>query len=150
MRTHGDLWASLRLLGTHGDSWGALGTFGDLWGLLETHGDLLGLRGTYEDSSVQCDEIARLLCHYGMNPQFSLLIGNTTEIATLQRHIKGIGALKFHYANWVYTHDLPMPLWHSIHMAEFWTSSKYVDFRSHLAKPRNFLSLLATTGLWSS
>ena len=46
-------------------------------------------------NSVHCGELSRLLCHYVVNTQLSLLIGNTSEIAKLQRHIKGIGALKF-------------------------------------------------------
>ena len=87
-------------------------------------------------NSVHCREISRLLCQYGVNTQFSLPIGNTSEIATLQRHIKGIGAPKFRCADWVYT-ELPMPPWDSVCKAEFWTSSKYVDFRSHLARPPN-------------
>ena len=60
-------------------------------------------------NSVDSGEIPRLLCNYGVDTQFSFILGNTSEIATLQRHIKGIGALKFRCADWVYTDDLPMP-----------------------------------------
>ena len=59
-------------------------------------------------NSFHCGEISRLFCQCGVNTQFSLLMGNTSEIA-LQRHIKGIGALKFHCAHWVYIDDLPTP-----------------------------------------
>ena len=43
-------------------------------------------------NSVDIGEISRLLCQHGVDTPFSFLIGNTSEIATLQRHIKGIGA----------------------------------------------------------
>ena len=69
-----------------------------------------------------------------------------TEIATLQRHIKGIVALKFRCADLVYTDDMPMPPWDSVCKAEFWTSSKYVDFRSHLVRPRNSFDIASFEG----
>ena len=62
------------------------------------------------------------------------------------RHIKGIGALKFRCADWVYTDDLPMPPWGSVCKAELWTSSKYVDFKSHLARPRNSFDIASSEG----
>ena len=95
---------------------------------------------------VHCGEISRLLCQYGVNTQFSLLIGNTSEIATLQRHIKGIGALKFRCADWVYADDLPMPPYDSVCKAKFWTSSKDVDFKSHLARPRVSFDIASSEG----
>ena len=105
------------------------------------------VKSTVESSnSVHFGEISRLLCHYVVNTQFSLLIGNSSEIATLQRHIKGIGGLKFCCVAWVYTDDLPMPPWDSVCKAEFWTSSKYVDFRSHLARPRNSFDIASSEG----
>ena len=103
-------------------------------------------RTVKSSNSVHCGEISRLLCHYVVNTQFSLLIGNTSEIATVQRHIKGIGALKFRCADWVYTDDLPMPPWDSVCKAEFSTSSKYVDFRSHLARLRNSFDIASSEG----
>ena len=81
-----------------------------------------------------------------MNTQFSLPIGNTSEIATLERHIKESGALKFRRADWVYTDDLPMPPWDSVCKAELWTSSIYVDFRSYLARPRNSFDIASPEG----
>ena len=39
---------------------------------------------------VDSGEISRHLCNYGVDSQNSLVIGDTSEIATLQRHIKGI------------------------------------------------------------
>ena len=81
---------------------------------------------TVESSNcVHCGEISRLLCHYVVNTQFSLLIAKNSEIATLQRHIKGIGALNFRCEDLVYTDDLPMPPWDFVCKAEFLTSSKY-------------------------
>ena len=81
-----------------------------------------------------------------MNTRFSLLIGNASEIATLQRHIKGIGALKNRRADYVCIDDLPMPPWDSVCNAEFWTSSKDIDFRSHLARPHNSFDIASTEG----
>ena len=70
-------------------------------------------------NSFHCGEISCLLCQYGVNTHFSLLMGNTSEIATLHRHIKGIGVPKFRCADWLYTDDLPMPPSDSICKAEF-------------------------------
>ena len=81
-----------------------------------------------------------------MDTPFSFITGNTSEIATLQRHIKGIGALKFRCADWLHTDDLPMPPWDSVCKAEFWTSSKYVDFRSHLARHCNSFDIASSEG----
>ena len=54
------------------------------------------VKSTVESSnSVHCGEISRLSCHFVVNTSFSLLIGKTFEMATLQRHIKGVAALKF-------------------------------------------------------
>ena len=97
-------------------------------------------------NSVDSGQISRLLCLPGVDTQFSFVIGNTSEIAALQRYIKGIGALKFRCADWVYTDDLPMPPWDSVCKAEFWTSSKYVDFRSRLARPRNSCDIASSEG----
>ena len=97
-------------------------------------------------NSFHCGEISGLLCHYVVNTQFFLLIGNTSEIATLQLHIKGIGAVKFRCADCVFPDDLPMPPWDSVCKAEFWTSGKYVDFRSHLATQRNFFDVASSEG----
>ena len=99
-------------------------------------------------NSADSGEILRLMWKHGVDTQLSFTIGNTCEIATLQRHIKGIGALKFRCADWVYTDDLPMPMppWDSVCKAEFWTSSKYVHFRSHLARPRNSFSIVSSEG----
>ena len=97
-------------------------------------------------NSVDSGELSRLLCKHGVETLLSFLIGNTSEIATLQHHIKGIGALKFRCAGWVYIDDLPMPPWDSVCQAEFWTSSKYVDFRSHLARPRNSFDIASSEG----
>ena len=44
---------------------------------------------------VHCGELSRVFCQYGVNTQFFLLIGNTSEIAMLQCHVKGIGALQY-------------------------------------------------------
>ena len=88
-------------------------------------------------NSADSGEISRLRWKHGLDTQFFSTTGNTSEIATVQRHIKGIGALKFRCADWVYTNDMPMPPWDSVCKTEFWTCSKYVDFRSHLARPRN-------------
>ena len=95
---------------------------------------------------VDSGKISRLRWKHGLDTQFFSVTGNTSEIATLQRHIKGIGALKSRYAEWVYTDDLPMPPWDCVCKAEFWTSSKYVDFRSHLAGPRNFFDIASSEG----
>ena len=46
----------------------------------------------------------------------------------------------------MYTDDLPMPPWDSVCKAEFWTSSTYVDFRSHLARPRNSFDIGSSEG----
>ena len=62
-------------------------------------------------NSVHCGEISRLMCKHGVDTLFSFIIGNTSEIATLQHHIKGICALKFRRAEWVYSDDLPLPPW---------------------------------------
>ena len=97
-------------------------------------------------NSVDSGEISRLRWKHGLDTQFFSITGNTSEIATLQRHIKGIGALKFRCACWVYTDDMPMPPWDSVCKAEFWTSSKYVDFRSHLARPRNTFDIASSEG----
>ena len=105
------------------------------------------LKWTMKSSNpVDSGERSRLLCHYGVDTQFSFVIGNTSEIATLQRHIKGTGVLKFRCADCVYTEDLPMPPWDSVCKAEFWTSSKYVDLRSHLARPRNSFDIATSEG----
>ena len=82
-------------------------------------------------------EILRLMWKHGPDTQFSFITASASEIATFQRHIKGIGALKFRCADWVYTDDLPMPPFGSVCKAEFSTSLKYVDFRSHVARPPN-------------
>ena len=97
-------------------------------------------------NSVHSDEISRLICHYAANTQFSLLIRNTSEIATLQRHIQGIGALKFICADWVYTYESPMPPWDSVCKDQFSISSKYVDLRSHLARPCNSFDIASAEG----
>ena len=81
-----------------------------------------------------------------MDTQFSFITGNTSEIATLHIHIKGIGALKFRCADWGDIDDLPMPPWDSVCKAEFWASSKYVDFRSHLAITRNSFHIASSEG----
>ena len=47
---------------------------------------------------VDSGEISRLLCRHVVDNQFSFLMGKASEIATLHRHIKGIGALKFRCA----------------------------------------------------
>ena len=91
-------------------------------------------------------QISRPLCKHGMHTQLSFVIGNTSEIATVLRHIKEIGALKFRCADWVYIDDLPMPPWHSVRKAKFWTSSKYIDFRSHLARPSNSFHIASSEG----
>ena len=54
--------------------------------------------------------------------------------------------LKFRCANWMYTDDLPMFAWDSACMAEFWTSSKYVDFSSHLATRGNSFDIARSEG----
>ena len=95
-------------------------------------------------NSVQSGEILRLLCHYVVNAYFSLRRGNTSEIGTLQHYIKGIAALKFRCADLVYTDDLSMPPWDSVCKAEFYTSSKHVDFKSHLATPRNSFDIASS------
>ena len=41
-------------------------------------------------NSVHSGEISRLFCHYAVNTQFSLLIRNTSEIATLQFISRGL------------------------------------------------------------
>ena len=97
-------------------------------------------------NSVDGGEISRLLCNYGVDIQFFFVIGNTSEIAILQRHIKGIGALKFRCADWVYADNLPIPHGDSVCKAEFWTSSKYVDFKSHLARPCNSFDIAISEG----
>ena len=97
-------------------------------------------------NSADRGEISRLKWKHGLDTQFFSTTGNTSKIATLQRHIKGIGALKFCCADWVYTDDMPMPPWDSVCKAEFWTSSKYVDFRSHLARPRNSFDIASSEG----
>ena len=48
-------------------------------------------------NSVDSGEISRVLYQHGMDTRFSFVIGNTSHIATLHRHIKAIGALKFRY-----------------------------------------------------
>ena len=83
---------------------------------------------------------------HGVDTQFSFITGNTSEIATLQRHIKGIGASKFRCADLVCTDDLPMPRWDFVCKAEFWTSSKCVDSWSHLARPRNSFDIASSEG----
>ena len=95
-------------------------------------------------NSVHSGEISRLLCQYRVNRGFSLLIGKTSEIAALQHHIKGIGALKFRCADWVYSDHLPMSPSAVVCKAEFPTSSKNVDFGSYQA------TLLAPKGMWST
>ena len=97
-------------------------------------------------NSADSGEISRLRWKHGLDTQFFSTTGNTSEIATLQCHIKGIGALKFRCADRVYTDDRPMPPWDSVCKAEFWTSSKYVDFRSHLARPRNSFDIASSEG----
>ena len=47
---------------------------------------------------------------------------------------------------WVYTDDLPMPPCDSVCKAELWTSSKHVDFRSHLARPLNCCDIASSEG----
>ena len=91
-------------------------------------------------------EISRLRWKHGLDTQFFSIRGNTSEIATVQRRIKGIGAFKFRCADWVYIDDMPMPPSDSVCKAEFWTSSKYVDLRSHLAKPRNSFDIVSSEG----
>ena len=118
---------------------------------------LIGPRSWFTHPAVCCAGIVKctikslnsvhsLLCQYGVNTQFSLLIGNTSEITTLRRHVKGIGALKFRCVDWVYIDDLPMPPGDFVCKAEFWTSSKYEDFRSHLARPRNSFDIASSEG----
>ena len=68
------------------------------------------------------------------------------DLTRLLFAIKGIGALDFRCADWVYTDDLPVPSWDSVCKAEFWTSSKYVDFRSHQARPRNSFDIASSEG----
>ena len=97
-------------------------------------------------NSADSGEISRLRWKHGLDTQFFSTTGNASEIATLQRHIKGIGALKFRFADWVYTDDMPMPPWDSVCKAEFWTSSEYADFRSHLARPRNSFDIARSEG----
>ena len=60
-----------------------------------------GIRKCIMKSAISVDsgEISGLLCKHGVDTQFSFIIGNTSEIATLQRHIKGIGALQFQCAS---------------------------------------------------
>ena len=91
-------------------------------------------------------EISRLRWKHGLDTQFFSITGNRSEIAMLQRHIKEIGPLKFRRADWAYTDDLPMPPWDSVCKAEFWTSSKYVDFKSRLARPRNSFDVASSEG----
>ena len=97
-------------------------------------------------NSANSGKISRLRWKHGLDTLFFSTTGNTSEIASLQRHIKGIGALKFRSADWVYIDDMPMPPWDSVCKAEFWPSSKYVDFRSHLARPRNSFDIASSEG----
>ena len=71
---------------------------------------------------------------------------NASEIATLQRLIKGIGALKFRCADWVYSEESPMPLWDCVGKAEFWTSGRDINFRSHLSRPCNSFDVAGVEG----
>ena len=91
-------------------------------------------------------EISRLMWKHGVDTQFSFITGNTFEIAMLDRHIKGIGALKLRCADWLYTDDLCMPPRDFVCKAEFWTSSKYVDLRSHRVRPRNSFDIARFEG----
>ena len=65
-------------------------------------------------NSSDSGEISRLRWKHGLDTQFFSITGSTSEIATLQRHIKGIGAFKFSRADWVYNDDMLMPPWDSV------------------------------------
>ena len=94
-------------------------------------------RDVQSADSSDCCGISRLLQFSFDSTLCSPISENTSNIANFQHHVKGIGAPKFYCADWVYNEENPIPLLDCVCKAEFWTSGKWANFRSHLARRHN-------------